>query len=1132
MKFKKKLWISLILFILFGTVFSGWIFHQNTTREYLVFDNTTQLETTERSEDNIRIEDVILPDSFQNQQSILFKTTHTRAEVLLDGEKIYEFGNDTDTLRFMKSPGSCWHIVDLPKNSDGKHLQVRIIPVYSDYYGNSFHIFGGTKGDCTLKILSNSLYALVISCEILSLGVVCLILCFSIIKKNNKYHSEESSMIFLSLGIFSLLITLWTVKQCGFLQFLIPDPRALYFIDYFTFFLFPVPFNFILYDICKSKYRKGAIHLSMLYLTNIAVAVLLQCTGIIDIFRILPVTHSIMLVNVIYTILLIRYETVKLQNEAASHFKYPMYLVMGFGVAELVAYYVRHFQQTSLFLPLGTMLFIILLIWIQISRFYDHYLQKEKLVYLLKLADTDLLTDTLNRNAYEKRVNLLDKQTDELYTTGLILFDLDNLKIINDQFGHEKGDEALQLCSQCIRQFFPDKENLFRIGGDEFAYFYHKNEENHIEDKIAQLNKNLEATEHTFDYPLSISAGYACFLPETDSTFKDLAKRSDLMLYRIKRKRKQKLKPTYVSPQENLTINTPSSPKNAVDEKQAEEIFNLTTDYQNLSPMELCNIINLLSPSTDGFLYILDFRTDFFYIAPQALDRFCLPGNEFHNMTKKLKEFVYKNDYPLLKAELDDLLNTNRSTHNMEYRWLDLNREPVWINCRGYIIRDDQQEPIYLIGCINEIGKRQKADNITGLLGETSLEKYFKNSVSTLDKGFLIHVGIDGFKMINENYGWDYGDYILRETASCILSCISDSQKVYKITSDEFIILDTTSSDMTTASRLYDHMCKHIDQFIEENNFAAVFTISAGILPLQDLSQTGYAEIIKRTDFSLTMAKQHGRNCCYIFQEEEYQNFLRIREISNELHSAVNHGFRGFSIIFQPIMDIRQDKLTGAEVLIRFASKKFGQISPAEFIPLLETSGLIIPTGRWFMREAITACRKIRMQIPDFKVNINVSQVQITKSDIITDLISEMDASGLPPAAIAIELTESILLEKNEKAQKFLKELKQAGLQLALDDFGTGYSNFHYLSELHPDIVKIDRGFTSKALTNKKEYYLLSQFSNMIHNLDLKLCIEGIETEDELQKMKLLKPDYCQGFYWGRPCSYDEFRKHFVDVDR
>ena len=1128
MKFKKKLWISLILFILFGTVFSGWIFHQNTTREHLVFDNTTQLVTTERSEDNIRIEDVILPDSFQNQQSILFKTTHTRAEVLLDGEKIYEFGNDTDTLRFMKSPGPCWHIVDLPKNSDGKHLQVRIIPVYSDYYGNSFHLFGGTKGDCTLKILSNSLCSLVLSCEILSLGIICLILCFSIMRKNDEYSSDESYMIFLNLGVFSLLITLWTLKQCGFLQFLIPDSRALYFIDYFTFFLFPVPFNFILYDICKSKYRKGAVHLSILYLCNIAAAVLLQCAGIIDIFRILPITHLIMLVNVIYTVTLIRYESIKLQNEAARHFKYPMYLVMALGAAELIAYYIRHFQQTSIFLPLGTMLFILLLVWIQVSRFYDQYLQKQKLVYLQKLANTDLLTDTMNRNAYEKKVNRLNEQKNELHTTGFILFDLDNLKIINDRFGHEKGDEALQLCSQCIKQFFPEKENLFRIGGDEFAYFYNKNKENNIEDRIAQLNQTLEATAHTFNYPLSISSGYACFLPEMDSTFKDLAKRSDLMLYRIKRKRKL----AYAGNSELLTANTLINTGTSTEEKLHEEIFSHTENYQDLSLKELCNIINLLSPSTDGFLYMLDFRTDFFYIAPQALDRFCLPGNEFHNMTKELKEFVYKKDYPLLKAELDDLLNTDRNTYNMEYRWLDLNREPVWINCRGYIVRDDQQEPIYLIGCINEIGNRQKADNITGLLGKTSLEKYFKNSVSTLNKGFLLHIGIDGFKMINENYGWDYGDYILRETASCILSCISDSQKVYKIASDEFIILDTTSSDMTTASNLYDHICKHINQFIEENNFAAVFTISAGILPLPDLSRTGYEEIIKRTDFSLTVAKQHGRNCCYIFQEEEYQNFLRIREITNELHSAVNHDFRGFSVCFQPIMDIRQDRLTGAEVLIRFTSKKFAQISPAEFIPLLETSGLIIPTGRWFMREAITACRKIRMQIPDFKVNINVSQVQITKSGVITDLISEMNAFGLPHTAIVIELTESILLEKNEKAQNFLKELKQAGLQLALDDFGTGYSNFHYLSELHPDIVKIDRGFTSKAITDKKEYYLLNQFSNMIHNLGLKLCIEGIETEDELQKMKLLKPDYCQGFYWGQPCLYDEFRKYFVDVKR
>ena len=116
-------------------------------------------------------------------------------------------------------------------------------------------------------------------------------------------------------------------------------------------------------------------------------------------------------------------------------------------------------------------------------------------------------------------------------------------------------------------------------------------------------------------------------------------------------------------------------------------------------------------------------------------------------------------------------------------------------------------------------------------------------------------------------------------------------------------------------------------------------------------------------------------------------------------------------------------------------------------------------------------------------------------------------------------------MDNSTSLKSTLDNFHQQGIHISIDDFGTGYSNFHYLSELHPDIVKIDRGFTSKAITDKNEYYLLNQFSNMIHNLGLKLCIEGIETEDELQKMKLLKPDYCQGFYWGRSCPYDEFRK-------
>ena len=156
-----------------------------------------------------------------------------------------------------------------------------------------------------------------------------------------------------------------------------------------------------------------------------------------------------------------------------------------------------------------------------------------------------------------------------------------------------------------------------------------------------------------------------------------------------------------------------SSGSNLVHKGITDELITQEKKYQHISPTELCGIIDLLSPSTDDYLYFIDFRTDFYYIAPQSLERFCVPQNAFYNVMETHRDFVYAEDYPLLTAEFRDLLTTNRCIHNMEYRWLDLNGNPVWINCRGYLVRDDYQKPLYMVGCINEIGEKQKADNIS-----------------------------------------------------------------------------------------------------------------------------------------------------------------------------------------------------------------------------------------------------------------------------------------------------------------------------------------------------------------------------------------------------------------------------------
>ncbi|MFQ9592134.1 MAG: EAL domain-containing protein [Ruminococcus sp.] len=617
-----------------------------------------------------------------------------------------------------------------------------------------------------------------------------------------------------------------------------------------------------------------------------------------------------------------------------------------------------------------------------------------------------------------------------------------------------------------------------------------------------------------------MSAGYAYYQPDIDFDFKDIVRRSDTMLYRQKRRKK-------MAQSTGLDKMLSRMGKQSTEEI-TDEVILQEKKFQSMSVDELCSVIDLLSPTTDNYPYVVDFRSDFYYIANQALERFCIPKNGFHNVISKHKEFVYAPDYEKLKAEVDDLLETDRCIHSIECRWLDLKKIPIWIHSKGYLVRDDNMKPLYMIGCVNEIGERQKADNVSGLLGESGFREYMNQLDTPLETGYLLRIGIDHFKEINENFGQEYGDFVLKKTAECISGCISEGQKVYKLVADEFLILDVSSDEVKDADKIYDKVREAIDRFIETNEFKVMYTVSGGTVPFMALKGNQCSEALKLTDFALNEAKKLGRNRCYIFNGETYRKFLRKREITQELREAVINGFQGFTAFYQPVFAEDKKVPYGAEALMRFTSEKFGMISPAEFIPILEETGLIIPAGRWMMKEAMGKCSEIRKILSRFRMSINISQIQASKSDVIQDISAEMKRAGLPLEAVIVELTESDLLEQNINEKHFLTELKRMGISLALDDFGTGYSNFHYLSELKPEIIKIDRSFTAKAVADEQEYYLLNQFCTMIHNLDMKICIEGIESAQEWLKIRKLCPEFTQGYFWGKPCGYEEFVRKFV----
>jgi diguanylate cyclase (GGDEF)-like protein len=529
----------------------------------------------------------------------------------------------------------------------------------------------------------------------------------------------------------------------------------------------------------------------------------------------------------------------------------------------------------------------------------------------------------------------------------------------------------------------------------------------------------------------------------------------------------------------------------------------------------------------DDYIFVYDITHDYYYISPSAVKRFKLPDAEFNNVLAAHESFVYSDDYSQVKDDLIELANGEKEFHNLLYRWMSISNEPVWINCRGTVIHDDNGK--YLVGCINEIGKQQKADNISGLLGISNLQDLlFRESYSIVEKGFIMRLGLDDFKSVNERHGIDYGNLLLKETASCIKKCLSRTQHLYKGVADEFVIIDTDGNDKEFAIDQYRRIRSAIDGLVVANHYKAIFTISGGILMSDDYIGLDFSDCMKYSEFALNEAKRQGKNRCFIFNNTDYEIFLKRRNLLRLLRKAINNDFDGFQAYLQPLFDPATDTLYGAEALMRFNTEEFGMVSPVEFIPILEETGLIVPVGRWMLCKSLELCREIHRIAPNFRISINVSYIQVLKSNIITEILSAVADYGVLPSTVIIELTESGLVTTDTRVTKLCSRMKESGIRLALDDFGTGCSNFQYFNDLKPDIIKIDRTFTAKALENEYEFNLLSLITNMAHNMKMKVCVEGIETIDELDKMRNVSPDYCQGFYFGRPCPYDEFVNKYI----
>jgi diguanylate cyclase (GGDEF)-like protein len=545
----------------------------------------------------------------------------------------------------------------------------------------------------------------------------------------------------------------------------------------------------------------------------------------------------------------------------------------------------------------------------------------------------------------------------------------------------------------------------------------------------------------------------------------------------------------------------------------------------------ICDFISHFAGSMNDYLYVLDLKTDEYFGSPRLTERFLVDSNHTLCATDMFRKLVYPDDYEMLREDLAQMASGAQTEHDIQYRWLGKEREIIWIRCKGRMIPDENGQLRYMLGCVNEIGKKPVADNLSGFLECFAIEEEIEERCQEWEKGYILRIGIDDFKDINERMGPEYGDYVLRGVAECITNSLYPGQNAYRVPTDEFIILDFTSGDERDAIGLYRRIRWAVDDLVAKNRYEAVYTISGGIATSSLVKEPDYETLMKVSQFALNEAKKNGKNQAYVFQERDYLHFLRTRDIRCALRQSVENDFDNFHLYFQPIMHADTGVLYAAESLLRFTMPDGEMVSPVEFVPILEETGLIIPVGKWILKTAVDMCKDVRQFIPDFRVSVNLSYIQILKSSVADEICSIVDDSGMAPESMIMELTESGYLEDSPAVKRVWSHLKNYGVSIALDDFGTGYSNLQSIGNLTPNVVKLDRGFTLKALKNDYENQVMRYVIEMVHSLDLKICVEGIETQEELDKIRLLSPDFIQGYFYGKPCSIVEFFRDFVHAE-
>jgi len=492
---------------------------------------------------------------------------------------------------------------------------------------------------------------------------------------------------------------------------------------------------------------------------------------------------------------------------------------------------------------------------------------------------------------------------------------------------------------------------------------------------------------------------------------------------------------------------------------------------------------------------------------------------------------LFPRDRDVVDRELQACLQGKTDRFEVEFRFRQADGDFLWVQASGMAQSDDPDKPpVRIAGSFIDISARKQAEDqiLQGALYD--LLTTLPNRALFLDRlrralrrrgshiVAVLFLDLDRFKLVNESYGHETGDEVLRQIALRLERNAGVKDTVARFSGDEFGILLDGVQDIADAIRTADIVRRSLEEPITVEDRVHTFSASVGI-SFSKVGNESAEELLRDAETAMYRAKSLGKAQHVLFDQGMHEYTLRRLQLENDLRLAIErHEFRVF---YQPIVSLSDQKLRGFEALVRWMHPERGLVPPTAFIPLAEETGLICELGRWVLEDSCSQVARWMRHYPkatsDLHLSVNLSGRQFAQLDLVEQVLRAMAETGLPAKALKLEITESILMENADSAAGILEHIRGMGIRLSIDDFGTGYSSLSYLHQFPAQTLKIDRSFVSKLEEETSQLAIVRAVVSLAHVMGMDVVAEGIETPSQLGILQQLGCEYGQGYLFAKP---------------